>query len=143
MTVEMSEKARSYIRLWRRVVVDFLGRSEFELDELVSKWREGLVEENSMFYHEAPEYYVAPKVVPESLSRSLSPHDFMRLCWAIYPIIGRHDRESELAAECFEPLRRELDRTIAAWLAANRREGIIASAMDRIRETFTGIHEGR
>jgi len=122
MTAEMSEQAQYYIRLWRRVVVDFLGRSEAELDELVSKWREGLVEENSVFYHEAPEYYVAPKLVPESLARSLPSRDWERLCWAIYPVIGRYDRECGLAAECFESLRRDLDGTIAAWVAANRRE---------------------
>ena len=122
MTVELSEQAQRYIRLWRRIVVDFLGRSEAELDELVGEWRGGLGEENSMFYHEAPEYYVAPKLVPESLAPSLPTSDWMRLCWAIYPVIGRYDRECGLAAECFGALRTELDRTIADWLAANRRE---------------------
>lgn len=122
MTVEMNEQAQYYIRHWRRIVVDFLGRSETELDELVSKWREGLSEEHSMFYHEAPEYYVAPKLVPESLAKSLPPPDWMRLCWAIYPVIGRYDRERGLAPECFASLRQELDCTIAEWLAANRRE---------------------
>lgn len=122
MTVEMSEQAQDYIRLWRRVVVDFLGRSAGELDELVGKWRDGLADETSMFYHEAPEYYVAPKLVPESLARSLPSSDWMRLCRAIYPVIGRYDRECGLSAGCFESLRKELDDTIANWLAANRRE---------------------
>jgi hypothetical protein len=122
MTVEMSEQAQYYIRLWRRVVVDFLGRGEDELDELVSYWREGLSEENSMLYHEAPEYYVAHKLIPDSLSQSDPSFDRTRLCWAIYPVIGRYDRECRLAKECFESLRQELDRTIAEWLAANQRE---------------------
>jgi hypothetical protein len=121
MPVEMNEQAQYYIRFWRRIVVDFLGRGEAELDELVAKWRYGLAEENSMFYHEAPEYYVAPNLVPEALARSLPSSEWMRLCWAIYPVISRYDRECGLAAECFESMRNELDRTIADWVAANRR----------------------
>lgn len=118
MSLEINETAQAYIRLWRRVLVDFLGRSEAELEQLVDLWRDGLASENSMFYHEAPEYYVAPKLLP-AIANSLSPHQRSRLCWAIYPVIRSYDRECDLAPECFAALRTELDQTIANWLAAN------------------------
>src|SRR4051812_3293155 len=96
MTEQMDDQAKYYVRLWRRVIVDFLGRSEAELEQFVGSWRSYMVESPSTFYHEVPEYYVAPLLVPASLAGSLPSPDAMRLCWAIYPVIGRFDRECGL-----------------------------------------------
>lgn len=117
----MNDDAQTYIRLWRRVVVDFLGRTEAELDAMIDKWRAGLAGETLMFYHEPPEYYVGPLLVPDSLARTLFPTDCIRLWSAIYPVIGRYDLEGGLARESFESMRQELERAVSEWLVANQR----------------------
>jgi hypothetical protein len=118
MSFEHIEVAQMYIRLWRRVIVDFLGRSESELDELIETWRDGLSDENSLFYHEPPEYYVAPKLLPPAAKDS-SPIHRTRLCWAIYRVIGRYAREHGLEPTCFNAMREELDRTISKAVSSS------------------------
>ena len=109
-----------YARLWRRVIVDFLGRDPKELDHLLEQWRDGMGDPNGIFYHEAPEYYIAPVLVPAHLNSSLSPYHWERLCWAIYPVIGRYDRKCGLDDSCFDAMRRDLKLAIDNWLVANR-----------------------
>ena len=112
--------APDYCAVWRTIIVDFLALPESELTRIIDKWRGRMMDRTpdgmSMFYHESPEYYVAPFLVPESL-RALTPNYFMRLCWNLYPVIGRYDRECKLDPSCFAAMRREIDRAVEDWVA--------------------------
>ncbi len=117
MEDEWSSNAKDYIRLWRTVIVDFLGHSDTELNEMIDYWRDGLLDKNLVFYHESPEYYIAHWLIPGHLERTLNNDQRMRLGWVLYPVIGRYDRECNLAKECFDMMRADIDCTIANFLS--------------------------
>jgi hypothetical protein len=109
-----------YIQLWRRIIVDFLGRDESEVKREVDYWRDRMREPHGLFYHEPPEYYISHMLLPDIHDVSRPVRDRVRLSWALSTLIGRYQREFRLADNCFEPLRQEVQRVIDDFVAAEQ-----------------------
>ena len=85
MTVEKNgqDDARAlYLRIWERLFFEFLGWDKSELMEWANGWHL-FNDPDSMFYHESPIYYAAPRLVPEALRSSLSRTQRDRLFFRI------------------------------------------------------------
>lgn len=81
-----------YLSAWKKVFHVFLGWSEAD----ALKWAEWCDEflepdDNAMFYHEPPMYYVALGLVPKRLTMSLEGMELTRFGWRIQDLIEDGD----------------------------------------------------
>jgi hypothetical protein len=103
-----------YVRVWRRLIVDFYHRPESELTAFISTWWDQMLDPGSNIYHESPAYWASHYLLPEHLPAS---RNRTRLCEALCLIVDRYDRLYRLDPSCFPELRHEIDAVIAEWIA--------------------------
>jgi hypothetical protein len=74
MTIEDNEQddlRPTYLRIWERLFFEFLGWDTSQVMEWANGWSL-FNDPDSMFFHESPIYYAAPRLIPEDLRSSLS-----------------------------------------------------------------------
>src|SRR3954447_4528723 len=63
------DNAQAYIRTWQLILTHMLGWSAARAREWAKRWEPQLYDQESdLFYHEAPEYYVAGLFIPRDLT---------------------------------------------------------------------------
>ena len=64
----MMDNAQAYVRTWELVLTHMLGWPAARIQEWVKRWEPELHDPDAdLFYHEAPEYYVAALFIPADL----------------------------------------------------------------------------
>ena len=102
--------------VWRFWLTNLLGWTEDQVLALAERWRDDILDEESMHYHEEPEYWISPHFVPAEIGEKHSWRVVERVAWVIYPLLARYRRTYGLTTEHLAPLRAAIDQAIAHQL---------------------------
>src|SRR4051794_37194524 len=111
-----------YLRYWMLVLTGFLGWEKAQVESWAQQWWEDMSNEEGAFYHELPNWYIAPLFVPENASARLSGLERRRLNTLIESLLNttvpvRADGQMAVARSPHD-FQRELDRCIRSLCSA-------------------------
>jgi hypothetical protein len=106
------------VEVWRFWLTHLLGWTEGQVLAFAERWRDGILDEHSMHYHEVSEYWISPQLVPRDI-REAYPSGMIveRISWVIYPMLERYRHAYGLTPDRLDGLRAELKQAIARRLA--------------------------
>lgn len=101
------------VAIWRFWLTHLLDWSEAQVLEYAEKFRDGILNENSLHYHEHSEYWIAPLLVPREIVEAQLPFVVTRVSWAIEALLVRYRRTYGLNDAHLNELRSELERAVS------------------------------
>ena len=116
MDAYIEEEKPFYIRVWRRVLVGFLGWPDPMFEVFVAKWNERLNDPSHGFYHEAPLRYVTRLLIPYQLQSTLNVRQADRFQEQIEKAIDGGDCFSYTGDDFdWEAARQRVERLLAEY----------------------------
>jgi len=104
------------VQIWRFWLTHLLGWSENEVMKRAERWRTDILDDNSMFYHEGPEYWIADLFVPKEIRKAYPPWIAVRVSWSIYPVLEKYRERFGFSMEHLNEVRDQLKTQIAKSL---------------------------
>lgn len=105
-----------HVAVWRFWFTNLLGWSEEQVLAFAKRWRDGILDEGSLHFHEVPEYWISLQFVPLEIREQHSPFVVERVAWVIYPLLERYRRTYGLTTEHFDTLQPQLHESISRRL---------------------------
>jgi len=91
--------------IWRFWLTHLAGWTEDQVLAFAERWRDRIFDENSMYHHELPEYWVSPQLVPCEIGDAQPPVIVERLAWVVQGLIERYRKTYGLTTEHLGTLR--------------------------------------
>jgi hypothetical protein len=104
------------VEVWRFWLTNLLGWTEEQVVAFAERWREDILDEHSMHYHEVSEYWISPQLVPREIRKAYPSMIVERISWVIYPMLERYRQAYGLTTDRLDGLRAELQQAIARRL---------------------------
>lgn len=76
---DQRNKRQYYVEMWKGMLQQLLGWSENQAMRWISQYEPLLDDPESLVYHQPPQYWVAPAMIPDEIKHRLSPLEAISL----------------------------------------------------------------
>jgi len=114
-----------YIEVWQNVLGTVLEWPQSRIDEFIAKWQSDLDDEDSLFYHEDPAYYVTYELLPKHVLKGILSVD-------------RNDWPTQDRWEIFERIQYVINNNLH-WHSASADEPIPEADWPKVKREIEAV----
>jgi hypothetical protein len=97
----MESMKEEYLRFWKGILGVMLGWTSEQVEQWAHKWDpHGIDDEDSMFYHELPTYYVGRLIIPQSILGQLDSTTYLKLWKKVLHALDYDETGKQVSMEC-------------------------------------------
>jgi hypothetical protein len=116
----MAHEKDHYMQWWKGVLGTILGWTSEQVEQWAHKWDpHGIDDENSLFYHEAPSWYVANILIPDYLTDECNTTTIVKLDRQIEHALNFDDNAQYVALQLetydFEAAKRRVEAVLKKY----------------------------
>jgi hypothetical protein len=103
--VPIENSKDEYLKVWQAVLAGWLGWPQHRIDGFVSRWLADMSDENSLFYHKLPLWYITPLLIQPGVRERLCPSTVHEIEKELEQAIMNHDPGHTQHGYDWEPAR--------------------------------------